>query len=166
MFYYRDKQWDAYTAYDLNLDNIPELLIRTDYAIEQVDVFTYSNGNILWMGTMGGDNFFQTILSYDGAGIRGKLYTFMGGPAMQISEYQMTEAGLKKRSIGYSQVDSEGQETVGLIMYESDNYLEQLLRGTLLQKDFGEHLSWINRMNAESNWDQVFITPRKYGIWN
>lgn len=167
--YDRDKNWDIYTTYDMDLDGVPELLIGTEYGPEQIDVFSYVNGLIKWMGTMGGDNFFQTVVSYDGAGIRGKVYAFAGGPAMTVKEYCLSNAGLMERTVAKSLVDNEGMETVGIDMYVSDSRLEQLLRGSLIGgSDSGERLLWVRRNNlvSESDWNEVFSMARSYGTWN
>jgi len=170
MFYERNTEWDSLSAYDFDQDSVPELLIRSDYSIEQVDVFSYRNGSVRWVGTMGGSNFFQTILSYDRAGFNGRLYTFSGGPAMEIDEYKVINEELIKLPIGRSQVNSNGDETIGVSMFVSDYDLEQLIRGTLFinGNDQGEHLRWFSRnsLSSESNWNDLFSTLRGYGSWN
>jgi hypothetical protein len=170
MFYERNTEWDSMSSYDFDQDSVPELLIRSDYSIEQIDVFSYRNGSVRWVGTMGGNNFFQTILSYDRAGFNGRLYTFSGGPAMEINEYKVIHKELIKLPIGRSQVNSNGDETIGVSMFVSDYNLEQLIHGTLFinGNDQGEHLRWFSRnsLSSESNWNDLFSTPRGYGSWN
>ena len=170
MFSGRSTEWDAFSVYDLDRDGVPELLIKTDYSIEQIDVFAYRNDSVRWKGTMGGDNFFQTVVSYDGAGIQGKLYTFSGGPVMEISEYQLIRDELIKTPVGRSQVDSSGDETIGVSMYVSDYSLEQLIRGTLYinGNDRGECLRWFvgSSLRNESGWNELFSASRGYGSWN
>lgn len=169
LFRDRDAAWDTLASYDFDQDGVPELLIRSDYSIEQIDVFSYRGGGVRWVGTMGGNNFFQTVLSYDRAGFTGKLYTFSGGPVMEIDEYRIINNELIKRPIGRSQVNSSGDETTGVALYDSDYSLEQLLLGTLLfnGKDQGEHLRWfsINSLTSESNWNDLFSALRGYGSW-
>ena len=170
MFYERNTEWDSLASYDFDQDSIPELLIRSDYSIEQVDVFSYRNGGVHWVGTMGGNNFFQTILSYDKAGFNGRLFTFSGGPAMEINEYKVINEELIKLPIGRSQVNSSGDETIGVSMFVSDYNLEQLIHGTLFidGKDQGEHLRWFSRnsLSSDSKWSDLFSTLREYGSWN
>ncbi|MBQ7182474.1 MAG: hypothetical protein IJR97_00680 [Clostridia bacterium] len=79
----RDTAWDAFALHDMDGDGTPELIVRTEYGMEQADVFTFSSGRPVLMGTMGGDNFFQDIIYYDNFGYRG-LFTVMGGPAMTV----------------------------------------------------------------------------------
>ena len=78
IFAERDTQWDSIALHDMDGDGMPELVIRSDYAIEQADVFACRDGSIVHAGTMGGDNFFQWIISYRDSGYRG-LFTVMGG---------------------------------------------------------------------------------------
>ena len=169
IFYGRSTEWDSFGVYDMDLDGVPELLIRSDYSIEQIDVFSYKNDSVRWTGTMGGSNFFQTIVSYDGAGVRGKLYTFAGGPAMEIEEYRLANGGLVKLPVGRSQVNSTGDDTTGITMYVSDSGLEQLLRGTLFigGTDRGERIRWFPRssLSSESDWNDLFSASRVYGSW-
>ena len=168
LFSERLREWDSFSIYDLDLDGIPELLIMTEYVFEQIDVFSYPGSIVHWTGTMGGNNFFQTVLSYDGAGIRGKLYTFVGGPVMEIDEYRLFNEWLVKQPVGRSQVDSSGDETTGITMYVSDSNLEQLLRGTLINgTDRGEHLIWFNRndLGSESVWNDLFSASRGNDSW-
>ena len=165
----RDMEWDSFAVYDLDLDGVPELLIRSDYMIEQIDIFAYRDGSMRWIGTMGGDNFFQTIITYDGAGIKGRLYTLSGGAMMEIEEYRLFNGGLVKLPVGCTQVDSESEETIGIHMYVSDKNLEQLLRGTLSisGKDQGERIRWFsrNRLSSESEWNDLLSTLRENGSW-
>ncbi len=170
MFYERSLEWDSFSSYDFDQDGTPELLIRSDYSIEQVDVFSYRNGSVHWAGTMGGNNFFQTILSYNRAGYIGKLYTFSGGPVMEIDEYRIINHELIKLPIGRTQVNSSGDETIGVTLYASDHDLEQLLLGTLLSNKMNqdEQLRWFSRntLTSESNWTDLFSASRGYGSWN
>ena len=170
LFTERSTEWDSFSVYDFDRDSVPELLIRSDYSIEQIDIFSYRNSSVHWVGTMGGSNFFQTILSYDRSGIQGKLYTFSGGPVMDISEYQLNNDELIKTPIGRSQVNYSGDETIVVSMYISDYNLEQLIRGTLLinGKDQGEYLRWFakNSLSSESNWNAMFSALRGNGSWN
>ena len=168
ILYDRDSSWDSFALYDLDLDGTPELLARIDYAIEQVDVFTFKNGRVGWVGTMGGDNFFQAVLCYDGAGIRGSLYTLEGGPAMTIAEYRIGRAGLIKRSLGRTMVDSDGEETIGLDLYDTDSTLESLLYGSTVRgQDRGEYLIWTSRndLGTSSGLNTLFSMERKIGSW-
>ena len=82
MFYERDKSMDSFAFFDFNSDRVPELLIRSDFGLEQADVFSAHAGKITWEGTIGGDNFFNWFVEYKQNGFDGKLYVFSGGPAM------------------------------------------------------------------------------------
>ena len=169
LFSGRNTEGGSFSVYDLDLDGVPELLIKSDYLIEQIDVFTYMSSYVRWTGTMGGNNFFQTIFSYDGAGIRGKLYTLVGGPIMEIDEYRLINGEIVKQPVGRSQVNSSGSEIIGITMYESNNNLEQMLRGTLISgTDHGEHLNWFyrNDLGSESSWSNLFSASREYGSWH
>ena len=161
--YERDTQWDSFACYDMDLDGVPELLVRSDYGYEQIDVFTCSGDSARWLGTMGGTNFFQWILCYDGAGVRGKLYTMMGGPVMTVDEYRLSRAGVVKRSLGRTVVDWSSEETVGLDLYDVESSLEQLLRGSLVSgRDRAEYLTWQirNKLRRDSDWDSLFRMAR------
>ena len=88
---------------------------------------------------------------------------------MEMDEYRIINNELIKRPVGRSQVNSSGDETTGVALYDSDYSLEQLLLGTLLfnGKDQGEHLRWfsINSLTSESNWNDLFSALRGYGSW-
>ena len=170
MLYDRDPSWDSFTVYDLNQDGTPELLIRIDYAIEQIDVFSCESGQAHWVGTMGGDNFFQSVLCYDRAGIPGRLITLEGGPMMKIAEYQIGNAGLIKRKIGCTRVDWDSEETIGIEMYEYDSSLEALLTASLVSgQDQAEHLIWHGwkdlTSGTGSSWNALFSQERQSGAW-
>lgn len=89
---------------------------------------------------------------------------------MEISEYQLIRDELIKTPIGRSQVDSSGDETIGVSMYVSDYSLEQLIRGTLYinGNDRGECLGWFvdSSLRNESGWNELFSASRGYGSWN
>lgn len=89
---------------------------------------------------------------------------------MEINEYKVINEELIKLPIGRSQVNSNGDETIGVSMFVSDYDLEQLIRGTLFinGNDQGEHLRWFSRnsLSSESNWNDLFSTLRGYGSWN
>lgn len=159
MVYERDTKYDTFSLADMNRDGIPELLVRIDYGYEQIDVFTWEDGRVAWKGTMGGDNFFQAVISYEKAGLPGALYTLSGGPAMAIDEYKLVKAGVVKRSMGMTQVDSEGMETVGITMYEQDDTLERLVYGTAIGSDdqavYPEWL-FLDDLKNRGGWAELF----------
>lgn len=168
MLHDRNASWDSFAVYDLNQDGTPELLTRIDYAIEQIDVFSCDGGQARWVGTMGGDNFFQAVLCYDGAGIPGRLYTLEGGPAMDITEYRIVSAGLLRRKIGRTRVDWEGEETIGVEMFENDSTLESLLTASLVSgPDQAEYLVWHgwSELSAGSGWGALFGGGRQSSKW-
>ena len=140
----RDPAWDQFSLCDINQDGIPELLILTEYAgIEQVDVFAFDGARPVWKGTMGGNNFFQMVLSYDRSGLPGAVYALMGGPAMTLEEYRLVPAGLVKRVMGQTKVDADGMTLSALNMYEDDPQLERLVGLTLDGRtDGSEYLTW------------------------
>ncbi len=159
----RETGWDSFAAYDMDLDGVPELLVGVEYGVEQVDVFTWQAGEIWWMGTMGGHNFFQYILSYDEAGIPGKLYTLTGGPAMEIDEYRLVPAGIVRSDIGRTLVNESGDDTVGVELTAEDARLERLLGDTLLGgADRAEYLVWFlpDKLQTEDGWDALFSAER------
>ena len=161
----RDKQWDCFAVYDMNGDGIQELIVMTDYSIEQADVFTWADDAIRWLGTMGGDNFFQMIICYDDPRYPG-LYTVMGGPAMNIDEYTMGPYGLNHRRVATTSVDSEGMETVGVNMKVSDDGLYQLLRGSFLSgQDRAKTLIWTraSELQSDAAWSVFFSALRRPG---
>ena len=163
----RDLQWDGFTVYDLNRDGIPELIVRADYAIEQADVFTWDNGSIRHLGTMGGDNFFQSIICYNDSRYPG-LYTIMGGPVMNIDEYTMANGQLQHRFVATTSVDSEGEVTTAVNMHVSDDGLYQLLRGSLLSgPDRAETLVWTMASDLQSDaaWGIFFSALRRPGAF-
>ena len=147
----RDPAWDRFAVWDIDEDGVPELLVETIYAMEQVDVFAFEDGDAAWKGTMGGDNFFQAVVSYAKAGKPGVLYALMGGPAMEIDEYRLVPAGLLKVVRGMTRVDDEGMELAAADLYEADDTLEQLIVGTLMGSgDRGEYPVWYSSGELES----------------
>ncbi len=164
----RDQQWDSFAVYDMNRDGTPELIVRTEYGgLEQADVFTWSNDSVKWLGTMGGDNFFQTIIGYDDSRYPG-LYTVMGGPAMKIDEYTMSQWGLQHRYVAMTSVDSNGDYTVAVNMKVSDDALYQLLRGSFLSgTDKARSLVWMRAadLQSDSAWTLFFSALTRPGAW-
>ena len=127
----RDRTWDSFILYDLDRDGVPELLVWTMFGLEQVDVFTWNGSNAVWVGRIGGDNFFQGFLYYSGYSQPG-LVTLLGGPAMEIEFYTVDGVRLVRTEVGRTNVDSEGMETTGITMKLDDPMLYQLLYGTLV----------------------------------
>ena len=163
----RDTQWDCFAVHDMNGDGIPELLVMTEYGgIEQADIFTWSDGAVRWLGTMGGNNFFQMIICYHDARYPG-LYTVMGGPAMKIDEYTLDQwGGLQHRYVAMTSVDSEGMETVAVNMQVSDDGLYQLLRGSLLSgPDQAQTIVWMrtSELQSDSAWTLLFSALTRPG---
>ena len=161
----RDRKWDSFAVHDMNRDGIPELIVRTDYGIEQADVFTWTNDSVRWLGTMGGDNFFQTIICYNDPHYPG-LYTVMGGPAMKIDEYTYDSRGLQHRYVAMTTVDRNGEETTGVGMKVSDNGLYQLLRGSFVSgNDQAQSLVWTRAadLTSESAWTLFFSALTRPG---
>ncbi len=156
----RDTQWDSIALHDMDGDGTPELIIRSDYAVEQADVFVYQNGNVYWVGTMGGDNFFQWIISYRDSGYRG-LFTVMGGPAMSITRYTLANGTLNRQDIARTMVDNNGDYTIGIQMYMNDSTLYQLLYNTFVSgRDVSSPLEWYGRsgLNSDSDWNAFFLS--------
>lgn len=164
----RDQQWDCFAVHDMNKDGIPELIVRIDYGgIEQADVFTWTNGAVRHLGTMGGDNFFQMIICYNDPRYPG-LYTVMGGPVMKVDEYTMGDWGLQHRYVAITSVDSEGMETVAVNMQVADDGLYQLLRGSLLSgSDQAQTLVWTgaSELQSDSAWTLFFSALTRPGAW-
>lgn len=161
----RDQKWDSFAVHDMNKDGIPELIVRTDYAIEQADVFTWTNDSVRWLGTMGGDNFFQMIICYSDPAYPG-LYTVMGGPAMKIDEYTYSASGLQHRYVAMTSVDSEGMETVAVNMQVNDEKLYQLLRGSFLSgQDQAQTIVWTraSELQSDSAWTLFFSALTRPG---
>ena len=154
----RDRAWDSFLLHDIDGNGTPELVVRTDFGIEQADVFAMNGSGISWAGRMGGENFFQLFLSYPQYPEAG-LITAEGGPAMRICAYTLTGIRLQGRQVGMTTVDSEGMETTGITMNINDGTLFQLLYGTLIQGDESAILNaWISRddlMNRNA-WNEFF----------
>ena len=155
----RDAKWDRFCLHDMNGDGKPELIIYIEYiGFEQADVFSCSGGSVNWLGTMGGDNFFQFIAYYDNAAYPG-LFTFMGGIAMKIDQYTLEGGRLKKRAIGQTIVDYEGEETIGVDMKVSDSALRDILLNTSTgNHDPSRKLDWYSRseLQSDSQWKAFF----------
>ena len=120
---------EIFSLYDIDRDGTPELIVTTVYGVEQADVFTCADGKVRWLGTMGGDNFFQFMFGYEG---RPCLFAAMGGPAMSIDAYTVENGSLVRSAVGRTEVNAEGDDIVGLFMYVDDDALYQLLRATFL----------------------------------
>ena len=104
---------------------------------------------------MGGDNFFQMIMSYDRAGLPGAVYALAGGPAMMLDEYRLVPAGIVKRVMGQTKVDGDGMTLAALNMYEDDPLLEKLVVLTLDGRtDGSEYLTWyhLNDLQGSAGW--------------
>ena len=78
---------------------------------------------------------------------------------MAIDEYKLVKAGVVKRSMGMTQVDSEGMETVGITMYEQDDTLERLVYGTAVGSDdqavYPEWL-FLDDLKNRGGWAELF----------
>ena len=120
---------EIFSLYDIDRDSVPELIVTTVYGAEQADVFTCAGGEVKWLGTMGGDNFFQFMFGYDG---RPCLFAAMGGPAMSIDAYTVENGSLVRTAVGSTEVNADGDDIVGIFMYTDDDALYQLLRATFL----------------------------------
>ena len=155
----RDTNWDGFAMFDLDRDGVPELLVRADYMMEQIDVFTCTGKKAVWLGTMGGDNFFQAIIRFQDPAFPG-VYTLMGGPVMTVDEYTLSGMRLQHRAIGRTVVDAEGMETLDINMQVSDRELYQLLYNTLVSgPDVAEQLIWCNysEMLSGDYWDLLYM---------
>lgn len=127
----RDQSLDCFALYDFNHDGTPELLVVAVYGFEQADVFTCQNGSVVWLGVMGGDNFFQDFLYLSNASYPG-LYTLTGGPAMDVTAYWLYDTTLSRQTVARTLVNSEGDDTIGIQMTVADSDLQQLLYDRLV----------------------------------
>ena len=155
----RDTAWDAFILYDFEDDGVPELIVRTDYAIEQADVFTWTGEGAALAGTMGGENFFQGFLWYPEVPQAG-LITLSGGPVMTIDSYVLRDGRLERTALGRTEVDAEGMETVGVRLDAGDEVLRDLLYGTLADgNDDAEWLEdWVllSDLKNRGEWERLF----------
>ena len=155
----RDTSWDGFAMFDLDRDGVPELLVRADYAMEQIDVFTCTGKKVVWLGSMGGENFFQAIIRFQDAAYPG-VYTLMGGPVMTVDEYTLSGMRLQHRAIGRTVVDFAGMETLDITMQVSDQKLYQLLYHTLVSgPDVAEQLIWCTytELLTDDYWDLLYL---------
>ena len=137
----RDTEYDCFALRDLNGDGIAELFVLSEYAIEQVDVFTYDGGTIRWLGMMGGDNFFQFVFYYDE---RPEVFAALGGPIMDLRACTYTGDFFWTQAMGRTTVDADGEETIGIQMYVSDQPLYRLLYDSFVVGRGNEHiLEWV-----------------------
>ena len=127
--------WENFSLGDIDLDGTPELIVTSIYGLEQADVFTFTGGQVRHLGVMGGDNFFQIMFSYEG---RPCLYAAMGGPAMTIDAYTVENGALIRAAAARTEVNADGDDTVGITMYTDDDALRRLLEGTFLGKGTDE----------------------------
>ena len=138
----RDKNWDRFALYDMDQDGSPELFVYSEYGVEQIDVFTCANGQVQWIGKMGGDNFFQWIFLLPG---RTEVFATIGGPAMEIDAISYRQGIFQKTIVGNTMVDSEGMNTTGIKMYISDNALYQTLYEMLVEeRDYAQIFNWVS----------------------
>lgn len=153
----RDTQWDTASLYDMDANGIPELIIRVDYGIEQADIFTYSYGQILWLGTMGGDNFFQDMFYYPGSSNAG-LLAAMGGPAMKIWSYKLVGGRFTGSATAETIINADGDDTIGVRMNTNDNTLHNLLWGTFVgNQDTSVSLPWYRSANLQRDDDWAVL---------
>ena len=125
----RDTQWDRFTVFDMNGDGVSELLVKTEYALEQVDIFTIRGNAVTWLGSLGGDNFFQMIFHYPESN---DILAALGGPVMDIRRASYSGSGFQTQQVARTTVDSSGDYTTGIQMYVSDNALYNQLYGTFV----------------------------------
>ncbi len=136
----RDTQWDRFTVFDMNGDGVSELLVKTEYALEQVDFFTIRENGIVWLGSLGGDNFFQMVFHYPG---NNDILAALGGPVMDIRRASYTGSGFQAQKIARTTVDSSGDYTTGIQMYVSDQNLYNQLYGSFVSGQGNEiELYW------------------------
>lgn len=153
----RDTQWDCASLYDMDANGVPELIVRSDYGIEQADVFTFSGGQVLWLGTMGGDNFFQDVFCYSGA-YRTGLYIAQGGPAMRIRGYRLENGRILTTEVATTMVNADGDETIGVRMNVNDDTLYALLYGTFVGgPDTSRSLPWYRSGNLQNDSDWLAL---------
>ena len=155
----READWDSFILYDFGDDSVPELIVRTDYAIEQADVFTWNGESVCWAGTMGGHNFFQGMLWYPEVPQAG-LVTLSGGPAMEIDVYVLRNGRLEGTALGRTKVDAEGMDTVGIDLEKDGGLLADLLYGTLVSGD--DKAEWLEEwipleaLLGKEEWERLF----------
>ena len=155
----RDTAWDAFILYDFEDDGVPELIVRTDYAIEQADVFTWTGEGAALAGTMGGENFFQGFLWYPEVPQAGPI-TLSGGPVMTIDSYVLRDGRLERTALGRTEVDAEGMETVSVRLDAGDEVLRDLLYGTLA--DGNDDAEWLEDgvllgdLKNRGEWERLF----------
>ena len=130
------------------------------YALEQADVFTWTEYGVSWAGRMGGENFFQFLFHYPVYPQAG-LLTAEGGPAMKIRSYTLSGTTLQEQIIGMTEVDWEGMETTGIDMYTSNDTLYRLLYDTMTGTgtDRSVYLEgWCSLEDLVNNaaWDKLF----------
>ena len=158
----RDRRWDAFALHDMNGDGIPELIVMTEFGVEQADVFTWNGSRVVWLGSMGGDNFFQEIVFYDQYGYSG-LFTVMGGPVMTITRYTLANGRLIQTRIGQTKVDANGDYTIGIRMDVNDQTLYDLLYGTYVgYRDLSRSLQWFRSsdLQTSTDWNFFFSSAR------
>ena len=127
--------WENFSLLDIDLNGTPEIIVTSIYGVEQADVFTYTGGEVTHLGVMGGDNFFQFMFSYED---RPCLYAAMGGPAMVIDAYTVENGALLRIGAARTEVNADGDDTVGITMFTDDDALRRLLEGTFLGKGTDE----------------------------
>lgn len=156
MLHDRETIWDSFALHDIDGNGTPELIIRSDYGIEQADVFTYRDGHTQWIGMMGGDNFFQDIVYYTQFH---ELYAFSGGPAMNVACYAIFNNTLTRQAVAYTQVNSSGDTTTAVVMQVNNPTLYQLLYNTLVaNQGVQKELHWflMNELYKDSDWNMFF----------
>ena len=156
----RERSWDSFILYDIDGNGIPELIVLTEYALEQADVFTWTEYGVSWAGRMGGENFFQFLFHYPEYPQAG-LLTAEGGPAMKIRSFTLDGTTLQEQIVGMTEVDWEGMETTGINMYISNDTLYRLLYDTMTGTgtDRSVYLEdWCNLNDLVNNasWDKLF----------
>jgi hypothetical protein len=156
----RERKWDSFILHDIDGNGIPELIVLTMYAMEQADVFTWTEYGVSWAGRMGGENFFQFLFHYPVYPQAG-LLTAEGGPAMKIRSYTLDGTILREQVTGMTEVDWEGMETTGISMYVSNDTLYRLLYDTMTGTgtDRSVYLEdWCSLEDLVNNaaWDRLF----------
>ena len=145
-------------------NGIPELLLRTGEAIEQIDVFTWNGRYPTHLGVIGGDNFFQYIVSSDPAGYPG-IVTLTGGPGMDLDLYTVEANALVHHPLGSTLVNDTGDDTIGLQSEENaEPVISSLLYRELVQGDPSLiPLTWYNFSRPEER-EELKQDMQKYLI--
>lgn len=152
------KEWFA--LHDIDMDGIPELIVESLYGIEQCDVFTFTNGIVKWLGTMGGDNFINDVFYVNDLDYL-SLFVSEGGPGHTVDMYSINGEKIERIHVGDTKLNADG-DIIGFNMNIADDTLYEYMRSFIVQypPTGGILLNWthLEKFTNDTEWNEFFAS--------